>query len=87
MTPWRSIFEKSDFWVIFVVFWGILDISTWERQVWPSGAEPGSQPQAPGSIPPSPLWDPTSVLGLERTLRGLFFTKKSVLKMRNNGFP
>ena len=30
-------------------------------QIWPSGQELGSQPQAPGSIPLAPL-DPTSVL-------------------------
>ena len=35
-------------------------------QIWPSGQEPGSQPQAPGSIPPSPLmgslWDLCGIL-------------------------
>ena len=34
------------------VFWGQIRL-VW--QIWPSGQELGSQPQAPGSIPPSPL--------------------------------
>ena len=56
-------------------------------QIWPSGQELGSQPQAPGSIPLAPL-DPTSVLvGGAPSVFFCFFAKKSVLKMRNNVFP
>ena len=56
-------------------------------QIWPSGQELGSQPQAPGSIPFAPLVGSNLCASRRRTLRGLFFAKKSVLKMRIWVFP
>ena len=50
-------------------------------QIWPSGQELGSQPQAPGSIPLAPLVGSNLCAGRRRTLRGLFFAKRSVLKL------
>ena len=44
-------------------------------QIWPSGQELGSQPQAPGSIPLAPL-DPTSVL-VGGAPSGGYFSPKS----------
>ena len=45
-------------------------------------------------IPVGSLWDPCGIpvgsnlcASRRRTLRGLFFAKKSVLNMRNNAFP
>ena len=50
-------------------------------QIWPSGKELGSQPQAPGSIPLAPLVGSNLCASRRRTLRGLFFAKNSVLKL------
>ena len=50
-------------------------------QIWPSGQELGSQSQAPGSMHPAPLVGSKLCASRRRTLRGLFFAKKSVLKL------
>ena len=77
---WGPFFDDS----VDIPFFGQGPLSS---QIWPSGRELGSQPQAPGSIPPAPLVGSNLCASRQRTLRGLFFAKKSVLKMRNRGLP
>ena len=86
---WGPFFDDFVDISIFMIWgsWGDPDQDWLDWQIWPSGRELGSQPQAPGSIPPAPLVGSNLCASRQRTLRGLFFAKKSVLKMRNKVFP
>ena len=94
-STYRYLGKNSGIWVKIFVF-GVKTLSQnivlWIKygslgqvrlvwQIWPSGQELGSQPQAPGSIPPAPLVGSNLCASRRRTLRGLFFAKKSVLKL------
>ena len=90
---WKPLFDGFVD-ILILMIWGSLGVVWLDWQIWPSGRELGSPPQGPCSIPPSPLmgfmWDPCGIpvgsnlcASRRRTLRGLFFTKKFLLKMRN----
>ena len=90
MTYNRLNFGKSDFGVISMYFhrkYKSLGQVRLVWQIWPSGQELGSQPQAPGSIPLAPLVGSNLCASRRRTLRGLFFAQKSVLKLGIVDFP
>ena len=74
---WGPFFDDVVDISIFMILgsWGDLGQDWLDWQIWPSGQEPGSQAQGPGSIPLAPLWDPTSVLVGSVPSRGFFLSK------------
>ena len=80
---WGPFFDDFVDISIFMILgsWGDPGQDWLDWQIWPSGRELGSQSQAPGSIPPAPLVGSNLCASRRRTLRGLFFTKNSVLKL------